>query len=271
MKGIDRTRERGGGSNSRRLHDKIFGFALSPATETWHRSLQWLPNSVQRHEKPVCHVARSLDILTAFCCSKGSGSKEIVFLAARYYAADNKTSFLFLVHPWSSLSFRNHHEWPGQISSTSVRNVALSKALGQLCPHWMVTKETYTRCFDRKETFICPKRDFRQIRKASRRLSQLVFPFFPSLFFFFWLISSLIATDTTWLRKFYCIAAINEIRNPFPRFFRIVKGKKEKEKNQWYRDSRYTWSIIIEIRGIDQTRLATLFLSNDETVIHLSK
>lgn len=68
--------------NSRRLHDKIFGFALSPATETWHRSLQWLPNSVQRHEKPVCHVARSLDILTAFCCSKGSGSKEIVFLAA---------------------------------------------------------------------------------------------------------------------------------------------------------------------------------------------
>lgn len=43
------------------VNDKIFGFALSPATETWHRSLQWLPNSVQRHEKPVCHVARSMD------------------------------------------------------------------------------------------------------------------------------------------------------------------------------------------------------------------
>lgn len=88
-KGIDaRGRKKGG------VNDKIFGFALSPATETWHRSLQWLPNSVQRHEKPVCHVPRSLDNINSVLLLETYRLKGNR-VSRRYYAPDNKTSFLF--------------------------------------------------------------------------------------------------------------------------------------------------------------------------------
>lgn len=85
----EREREKKGGEN-----DKIFGFALSPATETWHRSLQWLPNSVQRHEKPVCHVPRSLDNINSVLLLETYRLKGNR-VSRRYYAPDNKTSFLF--------------------------------------------------------------------------------------------------------------------------------------------------------------------------------
>lgn len=97
-----RGRKKGG------VNDKIFGFALSPATETWHRSLQWLPNSVQRHEKPVCHVPRSLDNINSVLLLETYRLKGNR-VSRRYYAPDNKTSFLFPSRdPWFSLSFRNH-------------------------------------------------------------------------------------------------------------------------------------------------------------------
>lgn len=69
---------------------------LSPAIGTWHRSLQWLLNAIQRYgETCFCHVSRSsgyINSILSLTCNVWY-PKETMFLAFfRLRCVDNETS-----------------------------------------------------------------------------------------------------------------------------------------------------------------------------------